>query len=235
MAPDFQRPFTLPPGATEIVLVRHGSAVRAADERLAGGHADPPLSPEGVLQAEAVARRLGEQLLGGLFVTPLRRTAETAAPLAARTHLVPTVVEDLREVHLGDRETGFNAQALKPDPLAARLFEAGRWDVIPNAEDMDRFTERVRRGMARLADAVGPDRAGVAVTHAGVIAEACRQVTQSHAFAFLYAENGSLTRLMRLASGRWALRSFNDTAHLPVAGADGSPARNAPPAAGALS
>jgi probable phosphoglycerate mutase len=229
MAPDFQRPFTLPPGATEIVLVRHGSAVRERGEAMTGGHADPPLSADGVLQADAVARRLGDQLLAGLFVTPLRRTAETAAPLAATTGLEPTVVDDLREVHLGDRETGFNAQALKPDPLAARLFEAGRWDVIPNAEDMDRFAERVRRGMAMLAGAVGPDRTGVAVTHAGVIAEACRQVTQSHAFAFLYAENGSLTRLLRLGSGRWALRSFNDTAHLAAVVED-----DVPPAAPAV-
>jgi hypothetical protein len=50
-----------------------------------------------------------------------------------------------------------------------------------------------------------------------VIAEACRQATSSQAFAFLYAENASLTRIMRLATGRWALISFNDTAHLDVA------------------
>jgi probable phosphoglycerate mutase len=47
-----------------------------------------------------------------------------------------------------------------------------------------------------------------------VIAEACRQVTGSQAFAFLYAENGSITRLVRMPSERWALISFNDTAHL---------------------
>jgi probable phosphoglycerate mutase len=214
MARDFQRPFSLPPGATEIVLVRHGSAVREQGSELTDGHSDPPLSPDGLAQADAVGARLGTEELAALFVTPLRRTAQTAAPLAARVGLEPQVVGDLREVHLGDRESGFKAQTFGPDPLATRLFAAGRWDIIPNAEDMDLFSDRVRRGMAHLADATGPDAAGVAVIHAGVIAEACRQVTDSHAFAFLYAENGSLTRLLRLASGRWALRSFNDTAHL---------------------
>lgn len=214
MTRDFQRPFSRPEGATEVILVRHGSAVRTNGATLAGGHDDPPLSPAGLEQAAAVAVRLGAVDVGALFVTPLRRTAETAAPLAARLGHEPRVVADLREVHLGDREAGFNPQVLGPDPLAARLFAEGRWDVIPNAEDMDSFGERVQRGVASVAEATGPDATAVAIVHAGVIAEACRHVTGSQAFAFLYAENGSLTRLLRLASGRWTLRSFNDTAHL---------------------
>ena len=214
MGRDFQRPFSLPEGATEVILVRHGSAVRTDGAMLTDGHNDPPLSPAGIEQATAVAGRLGAIAVGALFVTPLRRTVETAAPLAARLGHGPHVVADLREVHLGDREAGFNPQVLRPDPLAARLFQEGRWDVIPNAEDMDSFGSRVQRGVTHVADTTGPDATGVAVVHAGVIAEACRQVTGSHAFAFLYAENGSLTRLLRLASGRWTLRGFNDTAHL---------------------
>ena len=214
MARDFQRPFSLPEGATEVILVRHGSAVRTDGLMLGDGHNDPPLSPAGLEQAGAVAGFLGAGDIGALFVTPLRRTAETAAPLAARLGREPHVVADLREVYLGDREGGFNPQVLRPDPLTARLFEECRWDVIPNAEDMDSFGERVQRGVAHVAETTGPDATGVAIIHAGVIAEACRQVTGSRAFAFLYAENGSLTRLLRLASGRWTLRSFNDTAHL---------------------
>jgi probable phosphoglycerate mutase len=218
MARDFQRPFSLPPGATEVVLVRHGSAVRRPGEPdMTDGHNDPPLSPAGREQADAVAERLGGSAFAAIFVTPLRRTAETAAPLARRLALVPEIVSDLREVHLGDRELGFDPQALGPDPVAARLLAEGRWDVIPNAEDMDAFGVRVGRGMDQVADAAGPDGAALAVVHAGVIAEACRQVTGSQAFAFLYAENGSLTRLLRLRSGRWTLRSFNDGAHLEAA------------------
>jgi hypothetical protein len=69
--------------------------------------------------------------------------------------------------------------------------------------------------MELLVEAAGPDATALAIVHGGVISEACRQVTSSSAFAFLYAENGSLTRLMRLPSGKWALLAFNDTAHLP--------------------
>jgi probable phosphoglycerate mutase len=54
----------------------------------------------------------------------------------------------------------------------------------------------------------------VAVVHAGVIAEACRQATGSRPFAFTSAENGSITRLIFGGDGRQIVHSFNETAHL---------------------
>ncbi len=217
MARDFQRPFTLPDGATEVVLVRHGSSARsttAAPLDLIDGHSDPPLAETGLRQAEAVGERLARTRADALFVTTLRRTRQTAAPLAKRLGREPVVIPELREVHLGDWEGQLNDRAAREDGLSKKIFAAGRWDVIPNAEPMGAFSDRVRHGMEQLVDAVGPGATAVAVVHGGVIAEACRQATGSHAFAFLNAENGSITRLARLASQRWVLISFNDTAHL---------------------
>lgn len=212
MPRDFQAPFTLPAGATEVVCVRHGSSL--APEPSDDGHSDPPLSPRGLVQAEAVAQRLGRVAAAGLFVTPLRRTAQTAAPLAARLHLDPVVIAELREVHLGAWEGQFATRFRERDPLSERILATGRWDVIPDAEDMDAFSARVRAGMEAIAAAVGPDATAVAVLHGGVIAEAFRQAAGSLPFAFLYAENGSVSRLLRLPSGRWAIGSFNDISHL---------------------
>lgn len=218
MPRDFQRPFTLPRGATELVVVRHGSSAGATDgtgaTAFVGGASDPPLSERGRRQALAVADRLAGDPIAAIHVTPLRRTAETAAPLAARLGFEPQVVAELREVFLGDWERDFRRRIATKDPLYASVFAAQRWDVIPGAEDMEAFGARVRSGMDGIADAIGPDRIGAVVVHAGVIAEICRQATNSDAFAFLYAENCSITRVLRLRSGRWAMRSFNDVAHL---------------------
>ena len=218
MPRDFQRPFKLPEGATEIVLIRHGSARYATHEDavdLIDGHNDPGLTELGRLQAAAVADRLGSPRPSAIFVTPLRRTQQTAQPLAERLGIEPVVLSDLREVYLGDWEGQLNLRVARDESLTHRIFETERWDVIPGAERMEHFSERVSRGMDRLVTDAGPNTTVLAVVHGGVIAEACRQVTSSSAFAFLYADNGSLTRLMRLPSGRWALISFNDTAHLP--------------------
>jgi probable phosphoglycerate mutase len=212
MPRDFQAPFTLPAGASEIVCVRHGSSAEA--DGLIDGHSDPALSPRGMVQAEAVAERLGALDAAGLFITPLRRTAQTAAPLARRLGLEPVVVRDLREVHLGAWEGQFTARMRGHDPISDEILATGRWDVIPDAEDTDAFAARVRSGMEDIAATVGPDATAVAVLHGGVIAEAFRQATGSLPFAFLYAENASVSRLLRLPSGRWALRSFNDISHL---------------------
>jgi probable phosphoglycerate mutase len=222
MARDFQRPFQLPAGATEVVLIRHGSARHSTPEQpldLIDGHSDPELTELGRRQAQAIAERLDGARPAAFFVTPLRRTQQTARPLAERLGVEPVILPGLREVYLGDWEGQLNHRVSRANALTREVFEVERWDVIPNAEPMEEFSARVSRSMDRLVQAAGPDQTTLAVVHGGVISEACSQVTGSRAFAFLYAENGSLTRLMRLPSRRWALIAFNDTAHL--AGADG--------------
>jgi 2,3-bisphosphoglycerate-dependent phosphoglycerate mutase len=203
-----------------VILVRHGASAHAVPDQpfdLVDGHADPPLAPEGQEQAIAVARRLDSESLDGLFVTPLQRTAQTAAPLATATGLQPVVVPELREVLLGDWEGGeLRIRAANADPLFFRMLEAERWDVIPGAEPMEQFADRVRRGLERIVAVAGPDTVVAAVLHGGVIGELCRQATASRAFAFVHADNCSISRLVVLPGGRRLLRSFNDTAHLGV-------------------
>ena len=213
-----QRPFSRPPDAKEVILVRHGAsadAVPGEPFELIKGRSDPPLSSEGEGQAEALADRLAREPIAALFVTPLQRTALTAAPLADRLGLRPTPVPQLSEVRLGELEGGeFRIRVARGDPVIRRLFDEERWDVIPGAERMEDFGARVREGLERVVAAIGPGAVGVAVVHGGVIAELCRQVTGSRPFAFIGVDNTSITRLVRLGDGRWLLRRFNDTAHL---------------------
>jgi probable phosphoglycerate mutase len=100
------------------------------------------------------------------------------------------------------------------DPLAMRLAQEERWDLIPGAESADELAARVRAGIETVVARTGPGRVAVAVVHGGVIGEACRQATRSRPFAFVHSDNCSISRLVVLADGRWLVRSFNDTAHL---------------------
>ena len=213
-----QRQFALPPGATEVILVRHGASAPAVPGQpfpLLDGHGDPPLAPEGEAQAELVAEQLAGEGLSALYVTPLARTHRTAAPLAARTGLEPVVVPDLREVMLGEWEGGeFRIRAHRGDPLLLQVLREERWDLIPGAESGDALGERVRRGVERIVAETTPGTTVAAFVHGGVIGELCRQATASRPFAFVHADNCSVSRLIVLGDGRWLLRSFNDTAHL---------------------
>ncbi len=203
------------------MLVRHGASQAAVPGEpfpLLDGHGNPALAPEGEEQAIYVAERLAVEPLAGLFITSLRRTAQTAEPLAAVLGLEPVVVPELREVHLGEWDGGeFRIRMAEGDPIAIQAILEERWEVIPGAESMEVFAARVRAGIEAVAAAAGPDVTVAAIVHGGVIGEVCRQATESRPFAFIHADNGSLTRLVILPGGRWLLRSFNDTAHLASA------------------
>jgi probable phosphoglycerate mutase len=215
-----QRPFALPSGATEIILVRHGASEAALPGTpfpLVDGRADPNLSDAGHEQAAALADRLSGEGIARLFVTPLRRTHQTAAPLARATGLRPAVVDEFVEVHLGEWEGGeLRVRVAQGDPLVRDIFEQERWDVIPGAESLDSLGRRVRAGVERVVAETGPDAVAVAIAHGGVLGEICRQATASRPFAFVHMDNGSVSRLVVHANGRWMLRSFNETSHLAV-------------------
>lgn len=208
--------FSLPPGGCELLLVRHGESAPAVQDQpfeLTDGHGDPPLAPEGRWQAERVGVRLAAERVDAIYVSTLRRTHETAAPLAERLGLVPTVVADLREVHLGEWEGELYRQKMaEGDPVARRVLVEQRWDVIPGAESNAALRDRVVPALERIATD-HPDGRVVVVVHGGVIASALCAATESRPFAFLGADNGSISHLV-FHDGRWILRRFNDTGHL---------------------
>jgi 2,3-bisphosphoglycerate-dependent phosphoglycerate mutase len=213
-----QRAFAVPADATEILLVRHGAseaAVPGEPFELLEGHANPALSPVGQEQARRVAERLVTEPLHALYTSRLIRTVQTAAPLAERLGLQPTALSDLNEVRLGDWEGGeFRIRGHQGDPMFFRVLEEERWDLIPNGESNESLGERVRRGIERIVGDAGPGVSVAAFVHGGVIGELCHQATESRPFAFVHADNCSVSRLVVLGNGRWLLRSFNDTAHL---------------------
>lgn len=216
---EFRQPRFLPPsGACEILLVRHGESsplVEGETFQLVGGHSDPPLAPDGHVQAAQVAERLiatGERI-AAIYVTTLTRTHQTAAPLAERLGLEPAVVADLREVFLGDWEGGeFRHRVADEDPIAVEMFETGRWDVIPNGEPTAEFDARVRAGIESIA-AAHPDELVVAVLHGGVIGQIMNIIADTTGFRFGGADNASISHIV-IEPDRWRLRCFNDTSHL---------------------
>ncbi len=212
--------FERPRGATSILLVRHGETIPAREDNpfeLVDGHGDPELASRGRAQAERIAERLaavknGEKI-DAIYVTNLRRTAETAAPLVERLGIEPAVESRLREVFLGEWEGGlYRIRVLENGPIAQRMLAEERWDVIPGAEPDDEFARRVRDGIDDVASR-HPDQTVAVFTHGGVIGRAVAQASGSRSFAFLGADNGSISHIVVVA-GRWVVRGYNDTAHL---------------------
>lgn len=215
-----QTPYVLPPGATQVVLVRHGASAAAqvgVRFPLVDGRSNPPLAEAGEAQAESVARRLAHEQFDRLFVSTLQRTQQTAAPLAQAKGIEPQVMPDLAEVFLGEFEGGeYRIRAGRNDPIIQQVFAEQRWDAIPGAESLEDLGRRVRGAVEHIVTATGPDRTAVVVAHGAVIGELCRQATDSRPFAFVHSDNGSISRIVVQPDGRWLLRSFNDISHLTV-------------------
>jgi len=213
-----QHRFIPPPGSCEILLIRHGESEPAYSGRpfpLIDGRADPELAPEGVEQAERVAQRLAGQRIDAIYVTSLRRTVQTAQPLAQRLGLVPNVERQLREVGLGEWESCYRQKVAENGALAQRVWTEGRWDVIPGAEPAAEFAARVRGSIERMA-ADHPGQRMAVFTHGGVIGQAMALASGSRVFAFISADNGSMSHLV-ITGSQWIIRGFNDTAHLDPA------------------
>ncbi len=211
-----QARFVRPAGATEIILVRHGESRAASVDKpfpLVDGQGDPELSAEGREQAEKLAERLQHQAIDAVYVTTLRRTFETAAPLCALKSLQPKVNADLREVHLGEWEGGlFRAKAHERHPQFIAMQQKQEWAEIPGAESNSQLTKRVKRGLAQIT-AAHADQVVMLVVHGGVIGNILANATGSEPFAFLGADNASISHIV-VNDDRINVRRFNDTNHL---------------------
>jgi probable phosphoglycerate mutase len=205
---------------TEVILVRHARSadvVPGAPESF-----DPPLHPEGVAQAEALARRLHPKTIDAVYASDLLRTQQTAAPVLDGRQLDLAIRPDLREVFLGDWEGGvFRQKAADGGPEWQRFLDTGRWDVIPGAES----DAALRSRMVRAVDAIAADHEGqsvLVISHGGAINAFLAEILAVPRTQFTAVENTGVT-IVRYGHGRRMLLTVNDTHHLydPLLGLPG--------------
>lgn len=211
-----QTRYAPPAGATEFVLVRHGASEPYVPGRpfpLVEGHGDPALSEDGLEQARKVCERLARERIDAVYVTNLRRTAQTAAPLLSARGFTAAIEPALREVFLGACEGGLlRAFAAQLDPVWQRVVADGEWGHIPGAESSAQLQQRCVGALQRL-HAAHPGQRVVCVVHGGVIGTLAAYAVGARHRTFDGADNGSLHSIVVLGD-RWLLRRFNDTAHL---------------------
>ncbi len=218
--------FLPPPGACQIVLVRHGQSapfVEGTSFPLIGGQGDPPLSPLGEFQATMVGERLRNEPIAAIYGSSLQRTVQTVTPLALALGLDIAIEADLREVHLGEGEGGrFRQMAAEGHPAALRMRENREWGEIPGAESNAIFTARTV-GAIESISARHPEQLVVVACHGGVVGALLGHATGTNPFTFAGCRNGAISMLVVDPNGPWVVRSFNDAAHTGPLTADAEP------------
>ncbi|MGH7298821.1 MAG: histidine phosphatase family protein [Candidatus Rokuibacteriota bacterium] len=152
-----------------LLLARHGQSVSNAVRRFQGAQ-DVALSPLGLRQAEALRLAVGRRRLAHVYASPLERARRTAEIAMAGLDLPMTVVDDLRELSLGEWEgcTVEEIQTRPGDPYA-RWVRDPVLCLPPGGEPLAEVQARVLGAMARIASAHPNGDDVLIVSHGGVI------------------------------------------------------------------
>ncbi|WP_189310978.1 bifunctional RNase H/acid phosphatase [Streptomyces brasiliensis] len=199
------------------VLLRHGETPLTPQKRFSGsGGTDPALSGIGREQAERVAAALARRgTIQDIVASPLARTRETAAIVAARLGLDVTIDEGLRETDFGAWEglTFAEVRERHPDDLNA-------WLADPEAEPTggESFAATAIR-IAATRDKLVAAYAGrtvLLVTHVTPIKTFVRLALGAPPESLFRMElsAASLSAVAYFADGNASVRLLNDTSHL---------------------
>ncbi|MET7349312.1 bifunctional RNase H/acid phosphatase [Streptomyces mirabilis] len=210
-APDMGAP-------TTFVLLRHGETPLTPQKRFSGsGGTDPSLSDVGREQAERVAAALAARgTVQAIVASPLTRTRQTAAAVAARLGLEVAIEDGLRETDFGAWEglTFAEVQERYPEDLKT-------WLASPKAEPTgggESFAATARR-IATTRDKLIASYAGrtvLLVSHVTPIKSLVRLAIGAPPESLYRMElsAASLSAVAYYADGNASLRLFNDTSHL---------------------
>lgn len=134
---------------TRFLLIRHGmnyTVGKIMAGRMAGVH----LNEEGKNQAQYLAQRLKELPIAALYSSPMERTVETAAPLAALFNLETSISEDFLELDLGEW-TNTTFEEIRSQPQFRRFNSFRSGTRIPGGETMLEAQSRIIAGLEKLS------------------------------------------------------------------------------------
>lgn len=128
---------------TRVWLIRHGEPTAESKGRCYG-RLDVGLSEQGRQQMESVSRALAQEPLKAIYVSPRKRTMESAAIIAKR-HCCPVRVETaLREIDFGDLEgRSYDEIAQVYPEVYRRWMEHPTETLFPNGESFALMKMRV--------------------------------------------------------------------------------------------
>ena len=120
----------------EIYLVRHGVC---DNSHTMLGQSDPPLTEEGLAQAELLAKGLAQRGVERIVASPLRRAVQTAQAIADNTGIEIEIDTRLKEISCGAWD-GLSWDAIEQeDPVTAQR-KLEDWNNIAPAGGEEFFT-----------------------------------------------------------------------------------------------
>lgn len=183
-----------------IYLVRHGKAAAGVEDL------DPGLDESGRQQALHVSETFATHRIGRLVVSPMRRTRETIAPLAAALGIDPEVRDEISEVF--DPAMASDARRTMIGP-----FMQGTWSDQP--AELQAWRRRCLDAVLDLSLATSAaNRDLIVVSHYIAICAVIGEATYDDRVVPVPLSNASVSSF-ELVHGSLQLLLAGDTSHLP--------------------
>jgi len=208
----FDRMFLLDsPGATEIVMVRHGEP----DFRTAikTGNPDTPLTERGRCQAMRLAMRLRAEQIDAIYTSTARAALETAAVVAAAKDMPMIRAPQLAGVACNDNVIlkAADHQKLVAE-MSVRFMNNPRWDAIRTFEPSRQFRYRAIQTVEAIVSRHAGERV-VLVTHEAVMNAYLSMVLGVDRDMFYMPQHASISTV-RLLRDTYGVQNLNDCSHL---------------------
>ena len=181
----------------DITLIRHGKTKMNQEGRYCGV-TDVEISPEGIRQIEGIKSHILNSAYDGIYVSPLKRTQQTAGIL------VDTYKIDnrLAEMNFGIFEGLTYQEIIKTYPVENEKWQKDFLNYrIPKGESLLDVYDRVECFVQEVAK---KHKNVLVITHGGVIRCALSAVFGSgeHFFKF-HVGHGSITKISMMDGDRW--------------------------------
>jgi len=200
-----------------LLLARHGLTSANQEDRYIGS-TDPPVSDEGLAQAEALAGRLSREGLTTIYSSPQLRARQTADAIARACGLALQIEPELREMDFGCWEglTRTEITARYPGQMRA-------WEADPSAEPAphggETLVQVARRAKGAYDKIVARHAEGEAVlivAHGGVLqALLCEALGPPLRARWSYLLKAGALSELQIFDGQPVLVSLNESSFLP--------------------
>ncbi|MEN6355816.1 MAG: histidine phosphatase family protein [Armatimonadota bacterium] len=197
-----------------LYLVRHGETVHNLEGRIQG-HADSPLTPLGIKQAQAAAARLASEKFDAIYSSDLGRALATAEIISAPHNLPVQATDLIREAYFGKVQGLTQSEFEEKYPEDYRKWrEHPAQNRPPGSETLESMISRCGKFLQMIPEKHRDGERLLVVVHGGSLRGLiCAACGQGPAFFRCMAMSNAGISILEL-SDRPALRLLNDTCHL---------------------
>jgi len=199
---------------TKVYLARHGQT--EWNKKLTfRGRIDVPLNEAGYREARALSDALKDKNIEAIYTSPLRRSIETAQPIAKFFHLEIVPVQGLIDINYGDWEgLTFNEVKKRYSDQYDKWEKKPDLIRFPHGETLDEAKERSFRAFISIVEK-NPGKSILIVPHRvinKVLLCALLGLSNSH-FWEIKQDTGCIN-LIEYVNNKFILSLMNDTCHL---------------------